>query len=141
MSLTRILVIFRKELRDTLRDRRTIVMMLVLPMILMPALIAGAAALAVRQVQQEQERPLRIAFVEEGQAPCLRAMIEARTDLRIVDDVPTDSLRSWVRSDSLDAAFIVDAEFESALAEMLPGRITLLFETDDSDLTARRLRD
>ncbi len=140
MSLTRILIIFRKELRDTLRDRRTIVMMVALPMVLMPALIAGAAALAIRQTQQAQERPLKVAYIDNGNASGLSGLFETRTDIQLITGVPADSLPSFIRGDSLDAAFIVGPSFDQQVQELRPGELTLMFDTGDNDVVQRRLR-
>ena len=40
--LTRINTIWRKELIDTLRDRRTLVAMVVVPMVMYPAMMLGS---------------------------------------------------------------------------------------------------
>src|SRR3954467_4496234 len=45
-SLSRVSLIFRRELRDALRDRRTVFMVLVLPLLLYPALMIGMLQIA-----------------------------------------------------------------------------------------------
>jgi len=56
MNLRDIRIIYRKELRDMLRDRRTIISMVVVPVLVMPALMLGmgtAAAKLVTRARQE----------------------------------------------------------------------------------------
>ena len=46
------LTIFRKELLETIRDRRTLVVMLILPVVLYPLLLIGFTQVASHQVSQ-----------------------------------------------------------------------------------------
>ena len=141
MSFRRIFVVFRKELRDTLRDRRTLVMMIVLPMVLMPALMVGGAALAVSQQKKAEGERLRVALVDAGEAALLGEMLRARSDLEIVDDVPPDSLQPFIRNEDIHAALVVDDRFDEQVAALQPGELTLFYESDGNDVVVRRLRD
>jgi sodium transport system permease protein len=53
--------IFRKELAETLRDRRTILMMIVLPVLLYPMLMIGFSKLQVSQREATEARTSRVA--------------------------------------------------------------------------------
>ncbi|HEX7069908.1 MAG TPA: ABC transporter permease subunit [Rhodothermales bacterium] len=140
MSLSRIFIIFRKELRDTLRDRRTLIMMIIIPMVLVPALMIGATTIATSQQQEAQERTLRLALIDNGNAVGFRALIESRSDLQVVPGVVPDSARSLVRNDSLDAVFIVDPAFDSTVAALRPGQITFVYESDGDMAVSGRLQ-
>jgi len=52
-----ILIIWAKELRDTVRDRRTLMVMVLVPILLTPALIVGMNAL----VHATSSKPVHIA--------------------------------------------------------------------------------
>jgi len=54
-------VIFRKELFDTLRDRRTLIMMVGLPIVLYPLMIIAGLQFALLQQDQRDEAVLRVA--------------------------------------------------------------------------------
>lgn len=58
MNLRRVGTIFRKELLDTLRDRKTLLFMVALPTLLMPGLSAVMARVTQREAQKTQERRL-----------------------------------------------------------------------------------
>ena len=55
------LVILRKELTETLRDRRTLTMMIALPLVLYPLLMIGFSKLQVSQREATVGRTSRIA--------------------------------------------------------------------------------
>jgi len=50
MSLRNIGIVYRKELIDSLRDRRTVISMIIVPLLLMPLLTIGIGGVLVRQV-------------------------------------------------------------------------------------------
>ena len=56
------LVILRKELTETLRDRRTLTMMIALPVVLYPLLMIGFSKLQVSQQEATESRTSRIAL-------------------------------------------------------------------------------
>ncbi len=48
MSLRNIGIVYRKELIDSLRDRRTVISMIVVPLLVMPLLTIGMGVLSVQ---------------------------------------------------------------------------------------------
>ena len=67
MNLGQILIVYRKELRDTLRDRRTLVSMIVIPLILMPFLIIGMTTMSLKLIKKAQEAAATIMIFGEDQ--------------------------------------------------------------------------
>ncbi len=60
------LAIFRKELLDTLRDRKTLIFMLLLPTLIMPLLMLGISRMMQEVQKAEEVRTVRIAVSEES---------------------------------------------------------------------------
>ena len=61
MKLRMVSVIARKELRDVLRDRRTLFFMMLLPIVVMPLLMLGISKFAMKQSADKQARVLKVA--------------------------------------------------------------------------------
>ena len=59
-------VIARKEFMDVLRDRRTLVFMLLLPIVVMPVLMVAGSRLVKRQARAKEVRTLTVAVDEAG---------------------------------------------------------------------------
>src|SRR4051812_21861494 len=75
-SLSRVSLIFRRELRDALRDRRTVFMVLVLPVLLYPALMLGSLQMA--GISRESDRRKTYGVLVSGiSAERLRDLAEA----------------------------------------------------------------
>src|SRR5437667_79630 len=76
------LTIYRKELRETLRDRRTLVVMILLPLTLYPLLTLTFASLAASQKREEGARPSQVCMIG-APAPGLRVALGAEAKLQL----------------------------------------------------------
>src|SRR3970040_2287874 len=68
--------VFRKELLEAVRDRRTLLLGLLLPVIVMPAVTVGLPYLALREEARLRNAPARVAVVGASE---LREFIPAAT--------------------------------------------------------------
>jgi sodium transport system permease protein len=73
MSAQRVLVIARKEFTDVLRDRRTLIFMLLLPIVVIPALLMVITNFAKSQIRERESRVLTFAVEPQGRV-LLRAL-------------------------------------------------------------------
>lgn len=99
------LAVFRKEMIETLRDRRTLIAAVLLPALTMPLVVLVMPALLQRQQQALRDRPARVAAVG-GEAGRLAAAGEIQGALRIV--AGADPVEGLLRGD-LDAVLTSDA--------------------------------
>ena len=134
-----ILTIFKKELTDTLRDRRTIIMMVVIPMLLFPVLITVVTKVMSRQVKKEEDKVLSVGLLTYGNASAFRAMLMERKDLKIREDIQADQVRGLVRADSLDAAMVFGKSFDQRVEDMKRGTINFYYKTKDLNIARSRL--
>jgi len=138
--MNRFVTIFRKEFTDTIRDRRTLFVMVVFPLILVPLLMTVVTNMQMSSMKKAEEKVLRVALVANGNAPGLVAMLTARSDLRLVTAIPADSVQAALGRDSVDAAVVIDNGFDAAVSRMGSGRVRLFYRSsDDYDMVKRRL--
>jgi ABC-2 type transport system permease protein/sodium transport system permease protein len=74
--LIRIQTIWRKELIDTLRDRRTLIAMIVVPMVLYPAMMLGSLQGFELQVSRLKQEEYKVAVVGEEGREWLRWLLD-----------------------------------------------------------------
>src|SRR5262245_19630028 len=86
MNLGRAGVIYRKELRDALRDRRTIISTIVLPILMFPVLTIGFGSLAAKSMQKVEREGSTIMLLGETNAPTLAKKLRATEGIRIVPE-------------------------------------------------------
>jgi sodium transport system permease protein len=130
--------VFKKELLDTLRDRRTIVAMVVMPLVLFPLLFVATTWIAGSQNEQAMERTLRVGLVNSEQADGLAGLLASAPRLEPVDGLVADSARARVQREDLDAAFVVDPAFQAQVDSLRSGAIDFVYKSGDNTNVLRR---
>ncbi len=95
-------VVFQKELRETLRDTRTLLIMVVVPVVLYPAILIASEQLALFGQRQLERDPAVVAVVGDVD-PLFLDFVRAREDLLILD-VPDPE--AALRSDTVSAVAV-----------------------------------
>jgi sodium transport system permease protein len=127
---------------DTLRDRRAIVFMIIVPLLLFPLLFQVMLSVGKKQAAKAQEKKLRVVCIDQGNAVRFVEMLKERPDVEIVTGVALDSITTMIQSDSLDGAFLFSSSFDDDIAELKPGRLDFYFKAaDDSRIVQDRLRE
>ena len=86
MQISNVVTIFRKELIDTLRDRRTLIFMLLVPIVAIPLLMMSISKLMISQITKVQEETSKIVIAGREWLPSeLDSMFTAASDLTFVD--------------------------------------------------------
>ena len=127
-------VVFRKELRETLRDRRTLVMMVAVPVLLYPILMIAAEQLTLLGLRQLEAEPSLIGVIGPG-AGDAREFLGGLAELTV--RAVTDPVEA-VRSDSVQAVVLFGA---SRVADSTQS-VTIVYDAaDERSQRARGLVD
>jgi|AP45_3_1055517.scaffolds.fasta_scaffold26777_2 sodium transport system permease protein len=126
--MQRTVTIFRKELKDILRDRRTLIMMVLVPMLIMPLLIIGLNKLQSSVMEKAQEKELRIGFLGSDYAPDLMNLFQEQERMILLPDFPPDSLRPSISGGELDGAVIIPKSFGKSLKEDAQGEVQIVYK-------------
>ena len=106
------LVVFRKELTDALRDRRTLFMVLLSSVAVGPIVLIALSALVAGIEKRAEERTVVVAGIE--QAPTLRNYLERQTYR--IDAAPADYETQLATQKLGDPVLVVGKDFETELA-------------------------
>jgi len=132
--------IFRKELIDTLRDRRTLFAMILFPLILMPAIFSISASFSSGQVVDAQEKKLRVALTSNDNGAELVKRLKRRKDMTLYESISPDEYRDLIRADSIDLAIIVQEDFDSKITSGQTGGLELFFNSTENNIISTRLQ-
>lgn len=113
MRARAVIAVFAKEMVETLRDRRTLIVALLLPVLMMPVVTLGVPYLAQRQQQQRQAAASRVAVVGIAGARDLIALGRERGLIAVVE---TDRPRDALRRGEADAILEIPADFVARVA-------------------------
>jgi sodium transport system permease protein len=123
--LERIGIIFRKELLDTFRDRRTLVNSL-LSALLGPLMLFGLLTVLGQTASRQEERPLELPVVGSHFAPDLVAFLE--TNNVLLETAPADP-EAAVRADDVDLVLVIGADYGERVQAGLPARVQLIADS------------
>ena len=129
--MKRALKIFKKELKDTLRDRRTIMMMVVMPIVIIFLLITFVVKIQQSQIEKAQSKQLRIAFVGEEYVPELYKMFQKEDQFYLIEGIHEDSIVSKTSKGELDGGVIVKSDFPGLILENKQGKIQIVFKSSE----------
>jgi len=140
--MTRTGTILRKEFKDTLRDRRTLITMIVIPLAVIPLMIGLVTKIGQRMSEKAEAEVSKVAFVGQDNAPQLYDRLAADSLVELRTDVPVDRIDTLIRSDSLDGAVVVPSDFLSTIDADRQGQVTIYFRSSNSlNVTEERLKD
>ncbi len=114
MNWSHILTVYLKELRDSLRDRRTIISMIVIPTFLMPAIMFGAGFVMSKVVRQAQAEATSLVILGGADSPGVVAALRADPKFRVVESA-TD-YRTMISEKQVRVAVEIPEGFEASLA-------------------------
>ncbi|MBI5381311.1 MAG: ABC transporter permease [Opitutae bacterium] len=121
MNWRNIFTVYLKELRDTVRDRRTLLSTLVLPTVLMPCLVFSAGTVASRIIHKASAEIPTVALIGAKASPAVRTALEANPRLRLV--AATDDWRTRIADKKLRAAVEIPDDFDAALERGTPALV------------------
>ena len=134
-----IITIFLKEMKDMLRDRRTVLTMIVMPILLMPLLLTVVTSMTKSQVEKAQDKDLRIAIDDNGSAAELVKRLKRRKDVKVFESIQPDDFNQMIRNDSIDLAIEILDGFDAALNSGKTAKVNILYNVTDDKIVKERL--
>jgi sodium transport system permease protein len=118
-----IFTVFRKELTDTLRDRRSLISMFVVPTVVMPVLMLGIGVVSVKVVSKAHDEAPSVMIAGAKDSPDVRAALEKNERLRLVPFAP--DYKERIAAKTLRAAVEIPDDFDAALAAGRPAEVNI----------------
>ena len=123
MSLKSIAVVYRKELRDLLRDRRTLRSMVVFPLIMMPLMMIGLAK--VTRVVTERARAEIPSIQVEGGADSPGVLARLRADPKLRVEPAAANWRQLIADKRIRAVVVIPEHFEARVQAGSGSKVTI----------------
>jgi sodium transport system permease protein len=113
VKLTQVQLVYRKEMRDLLRDRRTLYSMIVVPILVIPGIMFGMTRAMLHSVDKAKNERSPIVILGAEHAPALAALIRANPRFEIASG--DADYRRRIEDKELRLAVEFPADFESRL--------------------------
>ena len=126
-----IVSIFKKELIDVLRDRRTLMFMVVIPILITPLLVIGSIKFQEYQNKKSEEKILKIAYINESEDSLTKQLLADQKGVKIIEGVQLDSIESYIKSDSLQGGLYLGKGFLKKIKTNSSGDVKIYYKSSD----------
>jgi len=125
---------------DTLRDRRTLYSMILIPIILFPILMFGMSAVMVMMVKKTEAEITKIVIIGKEFAPDFVSLIDTAKAFEIVEE---SDFESALKEKRISAALEFPADFERKIKAEDSTEAIIYYDAAElkSDMTSDKLRD
>ena len=123
--------IFKKELTDVLRDRRTLFFMIVIPVIVMPLILIGSIKFQEYQSKKSDEKVLNIGLINKTSDSQIRDYLLDQKGVYLVEDIDLDSLELGIKNDSLQGGLYIHKNFINDISANAMGEVEVYYKSSD----------
>ncbi|WP_343636152.1 ABC transporter permease [Fluviicola sp.] len=135
-----IFTVFKKELRDTLRDRRTVMMMIVIPTLVFPMIMSIFMSVSESFQKKAAEKKVKIGLVSNQVGSLEADLLKVPEVLGKKEFIPftdTLSLIQAIREDSIQVGIYVPNNAEQLKSAMKPISVTVFHDGTDLGMKER----
>ena len=126
-----IIAIFKKELTDVLRDKRTLFFMIVIPVIVMPLIFIGSIKFQEYQSKKSDEKVLNIGLINKTSDSQIRDYLLDQKGVYLVEDIDLDSLELGIKNDSLQGGLYIHKNFINDISANAMGEVEVYYKSSD----------
>ena len=124
-------IIFKKELLDTLRDKRTILVMIVIPLLLFPILINITTKITVKQRQKAEEKILNVALILNKNAESFKSLLKGNKKINLKENVKEHEITNKIRNGNIDFVIVFNKDFDSKVNARESGIVNLYYKSSE----------
>jgi sodium transport system permease protein len=138
MKIKNIFYVFKKELTDIIRDRRTLISMIVIPIVVIPILTLGIGAVMSIQMKKISEKEIKIGIVNKTGNYWLEDKIKQKINVRFIN---TDDIEGSINKKEIDIGIIIPDDLFIKLKDKITSKIKILydFSRDTSKIAKERI--
>jgi len=132
-----IFTVIKKELTDTLRDKKTLFSAILLPALAMPLLLLGVTKLQQNLLDKEQNKQLKVALI--GAPQNIISQFKDTTFV-LVNNIALAGVKDSINNRSLDAVLEFKPDFQQKVSNLQSGGLNLYYKSTNL-LVEKRIRE
>lgn len=121
-----IFTVIKKELKDTLRDKRTLISAIIVPALIIPVLLFGVTKLQKTLMDREGSKKLKIGMIDVPKS--IKNQFKDDNFI-LLYDFNSKTGKTAIQNDDLDAVVEFDPDFQSNVNEMKSGNLNLYYKS------------
>ena len=128
-------IVFFKEMRDILRDRKTLLLMIVLPIVAVPLLLNLLIGFVMKQEEEARTEVLEYVVFGAAYAPQLAKRFAAADGFQQVSLGSADELAGAIREDRIDFGLVIPEQAAARLSDL--EQATIEFHFDNASASSK----
>jgi sodium transport system permease protein len=128
-------IVFFKEMRDILRDRKTLLLMIVLPIVAVPLLLNLLIGFVMKQEEEARTEVLEYVVFGAAHAPELAKRFAAADGFEQVSLGSADELAGAIREDRIDFGLVIPEQAAARLSDL--EQATIEFHFDNASASSK----
>lgn len=133
--------VFRKELKDSLRDHRTVLTMLVIPLLIIPVAINFLARMDPSSIAPNDSELTRVGILSHGNALDFEWALRSDDNVFVIRIADEAVAFEMLGDDLIDAAIIFSEDFDARVAQRSVGNVEVLYSHLGTPGERRRIND
>ena len=125
MNFRKVKIIYFKEMLETLRDRRTLISTILIPIILFPVLMFGMSAVVVTMMRKTEAEATRIAVIGEEHAGSFLSVLLEGEDF---EKMEMEDFKLALKEKEIHAALEFPSDFEDKLTSGRSSQATIYYD-------------
>lgn len=131
-----IITIASKEFLDTLRDKRTLIMMVIIPILIFPLIFSLVTKLQNNVIKKEQSSALVTGIINLDQDNGLQQFLQGQSGLTIIPMEDRVQMEELIRQDSLQIGMVIEEGFTENLDSLRSSRVNVYYS--ETKMTIRQ---
>ncbi|MDF2180259.1 ABC transporter permease [Aliiglaciecola sp. CAU 1673] len=133
-------LVFRKELMELLRDRKTLFFMIAMPILLFPLIFGAVAFFTSKAVEDAQSKVLHYVIEGAEYAPLLSEALRESSEFSELSGETGSDYKVLIREEKLDFVITVEANYAEPLLEGGQSKVVLIYNDAGLNLVQRRVQ-
>lgn len=135
-----IFTIFKKELKDTLRDKRTLIMMLVIPILIFPIILNIFVGVSASFTEEALQKKVFIGVVGDENSYLVDKLswpLPEMGEKELIFFKDTTDVQKLIQSDSLQIGLFVSPEFDKNMSSKKPAEAIVYYDATSMGMQER----
>jgi sodium transport system permease protein len=125
-------LVFSKEIKELMRDRKTLFFMIALPILIFPLIFGGMAYFTAQAFEKAESKVLKYAVVNAQYAPELAKDLAQSDKFERVDIGDNTDYVGLIKSDTIDFAIVMPENYSANILQS--GQLTITLHLNDAQL-------
>lgn len=134
-------LVFKKEIKELLRDRKTLFFMIALPLLIFPIIFGIVAFVGKQAVEKAENKVLNYALVGGQYAPEIVSDLQQPDKFNLVEIAADADYTAVIRNETVDFVLVIPDNYSSNVLDNGQANIKLYFNDAGLNLVYRRVNE